>query len=153
MDIEPQEKDMTGTQSTDTFYTQGPKQAQSTKLTTWEGTLAEEPYDVPALRHKIDRHIVPIMFLCYLMNFIDKVALNVSITIQHLWFCGDTDLVRSMQRSWASTKTSSSKGTSFLTQRLSSLLHISSPRSLLVSIFIAQRSVPTDLGSSAQCTS
>jgi hypothetical protein len=84
MDIEPQEKDMTGTQSTDTFYTQGPKQAQSTKLTTWEGILAEEPYDVPALRHRIDRHIVPIMFLCYLMNFIDKVALNVSSTIWHL---------------------------------------------------------------------
>jgi hypothetical protein len=84
MDTKRQEKDTTGTQSTDTSYTQGPKQAQSTNLTTWEGTLAGEPYDVPALRHKIDRRIVPIMFLCYLMNFIDKVALNVSSTIEQL---------------------------------------------------------------------
>lgn len=31
-----------------------------------------------ALRRKIDWHIVPIMFCCYTMQFIDKVLLNVS---------------------------------------------------------------------------
>jgi hypothetical protein len=33
--------------------------------------------DLKALRRKIDRRIVPIMFCCYTMQFIDKVALNV----------------------------------------------------------------------------
>jgi GMP synthase-like glutamine amidotransferase len=31
-----------------------------------------------ALRRKIDFRIVPIMFLCYTMQFLDKVILNVS---------------------------------------------------------------------------
>lgn len=30
-----------------------------------------------ALRRKIDWRIVPVMFLCYTMNFIDKVSFNV----------------------------------------------------------------------------
>ena len=30
-----------------------------------------------ALRHKIDWHIVPVMFCCYTMQFLDKVSLNV----------------------------------------------------------------------------
>lgn len=34
--------------------------------------------DLKALRRKIDWHIVPIMFCCYTMQFIDKVLLNVS---------------------------------------------------------------------------
>ena len=33
--------------------------------------------DLKALRRKIDWHIVPIMFCCYTMQFIDKVLLNV----------------------------------------------------------------------------
>jgi hypothetical protein len=32
-----------------------------------------------ALRRKIDWHIVPLMFACYLMQFLDKVILNVRI--------------------------------------------------------------------------
>lgn len=34
--------------------------------------------DLPALRRKIDWRIVPIMFCCYMMQFVDKVLLNVS---------------------------------------------------------------------------
>lgn len=34
--------------------------------------------ELKALRRKIDWHIVPIMFCCYTMQFIDKVLLNVS---------------------------------------------------------------------------
>lgn len=33
--------------------------------------------DVKALRRKIDWHIVPLMFCCYTMQFLDKVVLNV----------------------------------------------------------------------------
>ena len=33
--------------------------------------------DLPALRRKIDWHIIPLMFACYLMNFIDRTILNV----------------------------------------------------------------------------
>ena len=33
--------------------------------------------DLKALRRRIDWHIVPIMFCCYTMQFIDKVLLNV----------------------------------------------------------------------------
>lgn len=33
--------------------------------------------DMAALRHKIDWHIVPLMFCCYTMQFLDKVILNV----------------------------------------------------------------------------
>ncbi|KHO01676.1 Major facilitator superfamily domain, general substrate transporter [Metarhizium album ARSEF 1941] len=32
--------------------------------------------DLTALRHKIDWHLVPLMFLCYTMQFLDKVILN-----------------------------------------------------------------------------
>ena len=37
--------------------------------------------DSKALRRKIDWHIIPIMFCCYTMQFIDKVLLNVRRTI------------------------------------------------------------------------
>lgn len=36
------------------------------------------PIDLQIVRRKIDWRIVPIMFLCYTMQFIDKVLLNVS---------------------------------------------------------------------------
>lgn len=35
--------------------------------------------DITALRHKIDLRIVPLMFCCYTMQFLDKVILNVSL--------------------------------------------------------------------------
>ncbi len=48
-----------------------------------ESSNRDAPYpasasDLKALRRKIDWHIVPIMFCCYTMQFIDKVLLNVS---------------------------------------------------------------------------
>ena len=36
------------------------------------------PVDLKALRRRIDRKIVPIMFCCYTLQFVDKVLLNVS---------------------------------------------------------------------------
>ncbi|CAH0058670.1 unnamed protein product [Clonostachys solani] len=45
-------------------------------ITTAEDTDA---VDIDALRRKIDWHIVPLMFACYLMQFLDKVILNVRI--------------------------------------------------------------------------
>src|SRR5690349_14144580 len=36
-----------------------------------------DPIDLAALRRKIDWHIVPLMFLCYTLQFLDKVILNV----------------------------------------------------------------------------
>ena len=48
-----------------------------------ESSIGDDGYlssasDMKALRRKIDWHIVPIMFCCYTMQFIDKVLLNVS---------------------------------------------------------------------------
>lgn len=40
--------------------------------------FAASASDLKALRRKIDWHVVPIMFCCYTMQFIDKVLLNVS---------------------------------------------------------------------------
>lgn len=39
---------------------------------------ADETVDLKALRRKIDWWIVPIMFACYTLQFIDKVVINVS---------------------------------------------------------------------------
>lgn len=40
-------------------------------------TGAAEAIDINVLRRKIDWRIVPLMFLCYTMQFLDKVILNV----------------------------------------------------------------------------
>jgi hypothetical protein len=40
--------------------------------------------DIKALRRKIDFHIVPLMFLCYTMQFLDKVIINVSSLLSPL---------------------------------------------------------------------
>jgi hypothetical protein len=39
---------------------------------------AKDDTSLKRLRRKADWHIVPLLFLCYLMNLIDKVAYNVS---------------------------------------------------------------------------
>jgi hypothetical protein len=41
-------------------------------------TAEVDAVDLKALRTKIDWHIVPLMFLCYFLQFIDKVIINVS---------------------------------------------------------------------------
>jgi len=40
------------------------------------GTGAASPAEIRRIRVKVDWWIVPIMFLCYTMRFIDKVLLN-----------------------------------------------------------------------------
>lgn len=37
-----------------------------------------EGVNLKSLRRKIDWHIVPIMFACYILQFLDKVVINVS---------------------------------------------------------------------------
>lgn len=39
------------------------------------------PQELAALRRKVDWWIVPIMFCCYTMQFIDKISLNVRILL------------------------------------------------------------------------
>lgn len=40
----------------------------------------DDSVDLKALRRKVDWRIVPIMFLCYTMQFVDKVNINVSLS-------------------------------------------------------------------------
>lgn len=40
-----------------------------------------EGVNIPALRRKIDWHIVPIMFACYVLQFLDKVVINVGLLL------------------------------------------------------------------------
>ena len=42
------------------------------------GSNNADSINIKALRRKIDRRIVPLMFGCYTMQFLDKVTLNVS---------------------------------------------------------------------------
>jgi len=39
--------------------------------------------DIQALRRKVDWHIVPLMFGCYTIQFLDKVVLNVGPTTRY----------------------------------------------------------------------
>lgn len=43
-----------------------------------QGNADTNAVNMRALRRKIDWHIVPLMFGCYTMQFLDKVILNVS---------------------------------------------------------------------------
>lgn len=40
----------------------------------------EDQQELRRIRRKIDRNIIPVMFLCYTMQFIDKLSLNVKST-------------------------------------------------------------------------
>ena len=65
------------------------------------------PRELKAVRTKVDWRIVPIMFLCYTMQFLDKVLLNVSCLparSELLHPCSLTALV-SMPRSWVLIRT------------------------------------------------
>jgi hypothetical protein len=84
MEAIPPRTSATGPQISDASYPQDSKHIQSSTTRALDGTLNATIRGIPALRHKVDRHIVPIMFLCYLMNFIDKVALNVRTGALHL---------------------------------------------------------------------
>jgi hypothetical protein len=45
-----------------------------------EHSNGDDSVDLKALRRKIDWRIVPLMFLCYTMQFVDKVMINVCLT-------------------------------------------------------------------------
>lgn len=47
---------------------------------------AVDAVNLNSLRRKIDWHIVPLMFLCYTMQFLDKVLLNVRTLLHSLTF-------------------------------------------------------------------
>ena len=58
-----------------------------TYLNEHRGTSADadlEAVNLSSLRRKIDWHIVPLMFLCYTLQFLDKVILNVSLLPYHV---------------------------------------------------------------------
>ena len=44
-------------------------------------SFAQDPVRMAKLRSKIDRHIIPFLFCAYLVNYLDKVIINVSIDI------------------------------------------------------------------------
>ena len=80
------QKTSAGPHLSDTTYANDSKHLRPPTTTALHENDDVRSRDIPALRHKVDRHIVPIMFLCYLMNFIDKVALNVragALGLQH----------------------------------------------------------------------
>lgn len=54
---------------------------------------ASEAVDIDKMRRKIDWHIVPLMFCCYTMQFLDKVILNVSATYPKLGVHADDIVV------------------------------------------------------------
>lgn len=64
------------------------------------GIVEKSPSEIKRLRRKIDWWIVPIMFCCYTMQFLDKVSLNVGS--HRLIIRGGVQLTQafSMQLSW-----------------------------------------------------
>jgi hypothetical protein len=55
------------------------------------------------IRHKVDRRILPFMFCCYFLQFIDKVMYNVSFLLRFTQEKKDDMLstyLSSMQASW-----------------------------------------------------
>lgn len=44
-----------------------------------DAVVQNDSVDIDALRRKIDFRIVPLMFACYTMQFLDKVILNVRV--------------------------------------------------------------------------
>lgn len=62
------------------------------------------PVDIDALRRKIDWRIVPLMFCCYTMQFLDKVILNVRAPAADPAEFLTRDFSSTLQ-SWALTKT------------------------------------------------
>lgn len=72
-----------------------------------ENEALDSQVDLRALRRKIDLRLMPYMFCCYVLQFLDKVMLNVSLTLNPavcamllMQGCG-----YSMQLLWGSKKT------------------------------------------------
>lgn len=92
------------------------------------------PIDLRAVRQKIDRRIVPIMFLCFTMQFIDKVLLNVSRSARNETQIDSTDLSAylSMVLLWVCQVTSNFRETISRTQPPPFSLPTLSPKSPMV---------------------
>jgi hypothetical protein len=61
------------------------------------------PRGLAYIRHKVDRRILPFMFCCYFLQFIDKVMYNVSFLLRFTQEKKDDMLstyLSSMQASW-----------------------------------------------------
>jgi hypothetical protein len=61
-----------------------PEMAAATDTSKVEGAGSVLDINEKALVRRIDYRIVPLMFLCYLMQFLDKVLINVSSSIYSL---------------------------------------------------------------------
>lgn len=48
------------------------------------GVAGTQDVDISALRRKIDYRIIPFMFCCYVLQFLDKVMLNVCFVLLSL---------------------------------------------------------------------
>ena len=91
----------------DKFYAESDHQGRDLDNAYWyvqeHDTAQWSALELKALRRKIDWWIVPIMFCCYTMQFIDKVLLNVcsaSMTLSETWPYS----IHSMLPSWALPK-------------------------------------------------
>lgn len=76
------------------------------------------------LLRKIDWKILPIMFLTYFLQMIDKISINVSIHDERQGYrqCANPDLNASMQMSWACRRTCTCTVTTFPGSQRPSLL-------------------------------
>lgn len=85
------------------------------------GSVAD---DDRKLLRKIDWKILPIMFLTYFLQMIDKISINVSICDERQGYrqCANLDLNTSMQMSWACRRTCTCTATTFPGSQQPSLL-------------------------------
>lgn len=73
-----------------------------------EHSVGDDSIDLKALRRKIDWRIVPIMFLCYVMQFVDKVMINVRLRQCLILTYPTLTIYISMPMSWEYQQTSNS---------------------------------------------
>lgn len=53
-----------------------------------EGNFAHDASRMKTLRRRIDRRVIPFLLLAYLMNYLDKILLNVSLArLTFAWRC------------------------------------------------------------------
>ena len=92
--------------------------------------------DLRRLRRRVDWRIVPLMFACYTLSFLDKVLLNVRLSHTAMADLITNTISESMEPSWASSPISSSRGTSSPMPARSSSWRISSPSFLPVRLHV-----------------
>lgn len=78
-EADPKEHDIVAPESQVADSSSGEVDAAWKYLDGHRDAAAVDAVDINALRRRIDWHIVPLMFLCYTLQFLDKVILNVRI--------------------------------------------------------------------------